>query len=244
MLASILLTTTKADFQTIFNGKDLTGWTPKIAKHPYGENFANTFQVKDKKIVVSYAGYNGKFDEQYGHLFYKTPLKHFIFRVDYRFVGTQCPGGAGWAYKNSGIMYLGQSPQSMTLGQLFPVSAEFQFLGADAGQTRGTANVCSPGTHILKDGKTIKQHVTEVNGPSIEGEAWVTAELEVNGKEIIHRINGKEVYRFEHLVFDPKDADAKHILPTNSLEITAGTISLQSESHPCEFRNIMLKQLP
>lgn len=243
MLAAILLSATQQDFKPIFNGKDLSGWTPKIAKHPSGENFANTFQVKDGKIIVSYAGYKDGFQEQYGHLFYKTKLKNFILRVDYRFVGGQCPGGPGWAYKNSGIMYLGQSPASMTLNQSFPVSSEFQFLGADAGQTRGTGNVCSPGTHLVKDGKTIKPHVTEVNGPSIEGEAWVTAELEVNGKNIIHRINGKEVYRFQHLVFDPKDTDAKRILPSNSLEITSGTISLQSESHPVEFRNIELKKL-
>jgi len=244
MLAAILLSATQQDFKPIFNGKDLSGWTPKIAKHPSGENFANTFQVKDGKIIVSYTGYKDGFQEQYGHLFYKAKLKNFILRVDYRFVGGQCPGGPGWAYKNSGIMYLGQSPTSMTLNQSFPVSSEFQFLGADAGQTRGTGNVCSPGTHLVKDGKTIKPHVTEVNGPSIEGEAWVTAELEVNGKNIIHRINGKEVYRFQHLVFDPKDTDAKRILPSNSLEITSGTVSLQSESHPVEFRNVMLKQLP
>lgn len=244
MLAAILLTTTTATFQPIFNGKNLDGWTPKIAKHPLGDNFANTFQVKDGKITVSYEGYNGKFDEQYGHLFYKTLLKRFILRVDYRFVGSQCPGGAGWAYKNSGIMYLGQSASSMGLNQSFPVSSEFQFLGADTGQSRGTGNVCSPGTHLVKDGKTIKPHVIEVNGPSIEGNAWVTAELEVNGKDIIHRINGKEVYRFQHLVFDPKDVDAKRILPSNSLEITSGTISLQSESHSIEFRNVMLKVLP
>lgn len=244
MLAAILLLSTQQDFKPIFNGKDLAGWTPKISKYPVGENFADTFKVKDGKIVVSYENYGDEFDERYGHLFYNTELKHFILRVDYRFVGSQCPGGAGWAYKNSGIMYIGQTPQSMTLNQLFPVSAEFQFLGADAGQTRGTGNVCSPGTHLLKDGKLITQHVTEVNGPTIEGEAWVTAELEVNGKEIIHRINGKEVYRYEQVQYDPTDADAKPLLPKNKLAIEKGTISLQSESHPVEFRNILLKKLP
>ena len=37
----------KQEWVTLFNGKDLTGWTVKIAKHPLGENYANTFRVED-----------------------------------------------------------------------------------------------------------------------------------------------------------------------------------------------------
>lgn len=243
IFSAALAPTIQTGFQPIFNGKDLSGWTPKITGHPLGENFANTFRIQDGTITVSYEGYKDGFQDKFGHLFYKSKLKYYILRLEYRFISTQCPGGPGWAYKNSGIMYHGQPANTMTLGQSFPVSGEFQFLGADPGQTRGTGNLCTPGTHILKDAKTIRQHVIEVGGPSLEGEQWVKAELEVNGHHIIHRINGKEVYRYQHLVFDPKDADAKRILPTDSLEITSGTISLQSESHPIQFRNIELKEL-
>jgi hypothetical protein len=31
----------------LFNGRDLTGWTPKITGHPSGENFGRTFRVED-----------------------------------------------------------------------------------------------------------------------------------------------------------------------------------------------------
>ena len=41
----------------LFNGKDLSGWTPKIAKHPLGENFAETFRVDDGMIKVAYDRY-------------------------------------------------------------------------------------------------------------------------------------------------------------------------------------------
>lgn len=233
----------KEDFKPIFNGKNLDGWTAKIKGHEAGENFANTFRVVDGKIQVSYDSYGNEFGDRFGHLFYKTEYKNFVMRLEYRFTGNQCPGGPGWAYKNSGIMYLGQTAESMGKDQSFPVSAEFQFLGADAGQIRGTGNLCSPGTNIWKDGKLITQHVIEVNGPSIEGEAWVRAELEVNETAIIHRINGKEVYRYEKVEFDPTDADAKPLLKKNSLAVTKGTVSLQSESHPVEFRNIEIKKL-
>ncbi len=41
----------------LFNGKDLTGWTPKIAGYEAGVNFANTFRVEDGMIRVRYDGY-------------------------------------------------------------------------------------------------------------------------------------------------------------------------------------------
>ena len=41
----------------------------------------------------------------------------------------------------------------------------------------------------------------------------------------------------------PKDADAKKLVKFNNLEISGGSISLQSESHPVEFRNIEIKAL-
>ena len=56
------------EWETIFNGKNLKGWTPKIRNYPAGENFGNTFRVKDGKITVAYDAYQS-FDERFGHLF-------------------------------------------------------------------------------------------------------------------------------------------------------------------------------
>ena len=56
------------EWHSLFNGKDLSGWTVKINKHPLGENYADTFRVEDGVIKVSYDRY-GKFDEQFGHLY-------------------------------------------------------------------------------------------------------------------------------------------------------------------------------
>ncbi len=57
------------DWQTLFNGRDLDGWTPKIRKHALGDNYADTFRVQDGLLTVAYDGY-ASFDEQFGHLFY------------------------------------------------------------------------------------------------------------------------------------------------------------------------------
>ena len=68
LLACATVHAADAEWHSLFNGRDLAGWTPKIAKHPVGENWADTFQVEDGVIKVSYDKY-GKFDRQFGHLF-------------------------------------------------------------------------------------------------------------------------------------------------------------------------------
>ena len=115
----------------LFNGKDLDGWKPKIKGYEAGDNFGNTFRVENGVLKVAYDQYS-KFDGKFGHLFYKTPFSHYKLHIEYRFVGEQCPGGPSWAFRNSGVMIHGQSPESMGKDQDFPVSIEVQFLGANA----------------------------------------------------------------------------------------------------------------
>jgi len=86
-----------AEWHSLFNGKDLSGWTMKIAKHPLGENYRDTFRVEDNMIKVAYDKYEGPFRGRYGHLFYKEPFSNYLVRIEYRFVGDQANGGPGWA---------------------------------------------------------------------------------------------------------------------------------------------------
>src|SRR6516165_1593887 len=61
---------------SLFNGKDLEGWTPKIKGYELGDNFGNTFRVEDGVMKVSYDQYN-KFDRKYGHIFYKDRFSNY-----------------------------------------------------------------------------------------------------------------------------------------------------------------------
>ena len=47
----------KGKWTSLFNGKDLTGWTPKIKGYDLGENYVDTFRVEDGMIKVSYDEY-------------------------------------------------------------------------------------------------------------------------------------------------------------------------------------------
>lgn len=222
---------TKTDYPVgkwtpIFNGKNLDGWTPKIRGYDAGDNFADTFRVKDGAIQVGYEKYD-KYDSRFGHLFYKDTFSHYRIRVEYRFTGQQCPGGPGWALRNSGIMLHGQTLASMKKDQDFPASIEVQLLGGDGERKRTTANLCTPGTHIVMNDKLVKQHCINSNSKTYHGEQWVTCEVEVRGGNTIkHFINGEEVMSYEKPQLD------------DGTILTEGTISLQSESHPVEFRKV------
>jgi len=228
----------------LFNGKDLTGWKVKIAGHELGDNYGNTFRVEDGILKVCYDQYKN-FEGKFGHLFYEKPFSNYRLRVEYRFVGQQTPGGAEWAFRNSGAMIHGQSPESMGKNQNFPVSIEVQLLGGDGTNPRSTANLCTPGTNVVMNGKLITQHVINSSSETYHGDQWVTVEVEARGNTIRHIVGGKTVLEYTDPQLDEKDADAKRLLEAGQDKmLRGGSISVQSESHPVEFRKIELLELP
>ncbi|WP_367867837.1 DUF1080 domain-containing protein [Pedobacter sp. WC2423] len=228
----------------LFNGKDLKDWNIKISKHNYNENYANTFRVKDGLMKVSYDGY-GDFDQQYGHIFYKKPFSYYLLKITYRFVGEQAKGGEGWAFRNSGAMLHGQAPETMLKDQDFPISIEGQILGGDGTHIRPTSNVCTPGTQIVYEGKLFTPHCLDSKSKTYAGDQWVTAEFLVLGDSVIKHIIDKEVvleYTKPQIGggnvsnYDPK-------IKVDGKALTSGYISLQSESHPIEFKKVRLYNL-
>jgi hypothetical protein len=231
------------DWIPLFNGKNLDGWKVKITGYELNDNFGDTFRVEDGVLKVCYDQYE-KFDGKFGHLFYEKPYSSYILRVEYRFVGDQCPGGPGWAFRNSGIMMHGQSPESMAKDQNFPVSVEVQMLGGNGTDERPTGNVCTPGTHIVMDGELVKRHCISSTSKTYHGDQWVTLEVEVHGNQSVKNIvNGETVFEFTQPQLDPGDADARKLIKDGNVMLEGGSISLQAESHPLEFRKVEIKLL-
>ena len=224
-------------WKQLFNGKDLNDWQIKIRHHELNDNYANTFKVNDGQIQVRYNEYDA-FNEQFGHLFYKEPYSSYLIGVEYRFVGDQVKGGPGWAYRNSGIMVHGQDPATMTKDQDFPNSIEVQLLGGNGRDQRSTANLCTPGTQYVKDGKLIKQHCTNSTSKTFHGDQWTRVEvLVIKDSLIVHYANGEEVMRYTKPQLDPINGKTEGEL------LTKGSISLQSESHPVDFRKVEIIDL-
>jgi Domain of Unknown Function (DUF1080) len=228
----------------LFNGKNLDGWTVKIAKHPLGENFGETFRVEDGILKASYDKYS-RFDEQFGHLYTNSPYSRYVLRLEYLLTGKVMADAPEWAGLNSGVMLHSQSPLSMTTAQLFPVSLEGQFLAVGTKAGRQTGNACTPGTHIEVGGVLTKAHIIESKGRLYPLDEWITFEAEVHGHdEIIYRVNGVEVLRYQHPQLDPSDKDAQRLLEAGaSLRLGHGHLALQAEGHPVWFRNIILMPL-
>jgi len=228
----------------LFNGKDLKDWRIKIRLHEYGENYANTFRVEDGLLKVRYDGYND-FNQQYGHIGYKTPFSYYLLKVEYRFVGEQANGGEGWAWRNSGAMLHGQEPSTMLKDQDFPISIEGQMLGGDGVKPRTTSNLCTPGTNVMLKNELYTPHCLSSNSKTYDGDQWVTAEFLVLGDSIVQHILDKHVVlQYEKPQIgggNVENYDPKEKIDGKRLE--QGYIYLQSESHPIDFRKVELYDL-
>lgn len=228
----------------LFNGKDLKDWKVKIAGYPLGENYANTFRVTDQKLTVNYSEYDN-YNERFGHIFYKQAYSYYLLAVEYRFTGDQAKGGPGWAIRNSGAMLHCQSPESMGLKQDFPISIEMQLLGGNGKDERHTANLCTPGTNVVYNGKLFTNHCIDSKSKTFHGDQWVSVTVLVLGDSMIkHIVQGDTVLVYEKPQIG--DGNVSNYDPKEKVDgklLKKGYISLQSESHPIEFRKVELFDL-
>ena len=148
----------------MFNGKDLSGWTPKIAHYDLGDNYGNTFRVENGLLEVRYDKKKyPTFDGRFGHLFYKDPFSYYRLVVEYRFVGEQVPGAPAWALRNSGAMLHSPDPRTMPRDQNFPISIEGQLLGGNSdGKPRPNGQHVQPGYGDRLPGQAVSRSLPEL----------------------------------------------------------------------------------
>ncbi len=245
---------------SLFNGKDLTGWTGKISDKDLNSNWRNTWLVEDSMIRINYMEYDS-FRNDFGHLYYEQPYSSYKLRFEYRFTGEQVPGGSPRNVSNSGVMLHSQSAESNDYGQWFPVSVELQLLGGlSDGKERTTGNVCTPGTAVVMGDTVNYNHCISSSSKTYDGDQWVKAEAVVLGGEAMHfLIEGDTVLSFRQPQIgggmiskaqEGKDWDqfkvVEHKADWMAREgeiLTSGYIALQAESHPIDFRKIELLEL-
>jgi len=235
----------ESEWQVLFNGKDLEGWIPKIHHHEVGDNFANTFRVKDGVIQVNYDEYD-TFDQRYGHLFFNKPFSHYLLQFEYRFTHQWKEDAPSYTYRNSGVMFHSQAPETILKEQDWPISVEYQMLAEEeAGKSRPTGNMCSPGTEVFFRGEMDPRHCISSSSPTFLWEEWVKADLIVYGDSlVIHKVNGKNVLEYTKPQigggvangYDPR-------IKIDGKALTEGYIGLQAEGQGVEFREIRIKEL-
>ena len=239
--------TSPADgWRPLFNGRDLSGWTPKVRGYPAGVNYGNTFRVEDGLLKVRYdSAYDGRFAQRYGHLFTQDTFSHYQIRAEYRFAEPQIADGEGWATRNSGLMLHGQRAERMGLEQDFPISLELQLLARAGDGERPTANLCTPGTEVDYEGEQLDGHCLNSGSATYPGGEWVTVRADVYGDSLlVHYVNGEEVLRYTNpRVGGGVVAGFEPAQKIDGTPLRGGTISLQSESHPVDFRRIEIRPL-
>ena len=194
---------------------------------------------------MSYDQYDN-FTDEFGHLFYKTPFTNYRLKLQYRFIGEQVLGGESWARKNSGIMIHSQAPETMLLKQGFPLSLEVQLLGGvTPGEPRPSGNLCTPATHVVMNGEQITEHCIMADSKTYYSEKWIEAEVIVTKDSISHFIDGKLAISYSNPSIGGEflESTSKNIQAKDGQALLSGYISLQSESHPIEFKNIQILEL-
>ena len=234
-----------SDWIQLFNGRDLNDWTIKFAKHDAGDNVRNTFSVEDGLLKVRYDGWQA-FAGEFGHIFYKDAFSYYRIAAEYRFVGEQVTGGPGWAVRNNGLMLHSPHPRTMLKDQDFPIALEIQLLGGlGDGKPRTTANLCTPGAHVVYNGKLHTAHCTNSTSKTYDGDQWVRVEVLVHGDELVrHIVDGQTVLEYSKPQIGGGNVNpADPAVKVDGTPMTGGYISLQAETAPIDFRKVELLNL-
>jgi hypothetical protein len=240
--------TSRKEWLQLFNGRNLDDWVIKFARHDLGENVNDTFRVEDGLLKVRYDKWT-TFDREFGHIFYKQPFSYYLLAAEYRFTGEQVAAAGpslAWAKRNNGLMLHSPDPKTMLKDQDFPISIEVQLLGGlSDGKPRPTANVCTPGTHIVMNGQLHTPHCTNSTSKTYDGDQWVRVEVLVHGDELVrHMIDGQTVLEYAKPQIgggsaSPTDPKVK----VDGTPLTHGYIALQAETAPADFRKVELLNL-
>lgn len=227
---------------SLFNGKNLNNWKPKIAGYKLGENYGNTFRVEKGILSIRYNQYDS-FRNKFGALYFDKKFSNYRLKVEYRFVGNTTPGAPSWGYRDGGIQYHCQPPATLGLTQSFPVCLEYNLHGGNGKEARPVGEICASGTYVEIEGKRNASYCTL---PAVQrtfhGDQWVVAEIDVRKETITHFINGEKILEAKNPRYDAAHAFGKTFIVDGKDAVSDGYISLQSNSHPMDFRKIEIME--
>lgn len=229
----------KKQWVSLFNGNNIDGWTMKIVGHELGDNFANTFRVEDSILSIRYDGYGADFDNRFGALYFDKKYKNYRLKVEYRFVGETAPGAPEWGFRDSGVQFHSQDPATVGLDQSFPVCLEYNLHGGNGTDERPVGEVCANGTFVEINGTAEKAYCNPATVKrTFHGDQWVTLEIDVKDELIKYFVNGEKILAFANPKYDPDHDLGKAFIIDGNDTVSEGYISLQSNSHPIDFRKI------
>lgn len=229
-------------WRSLFNGENLDGWEIKINGFDLGENYQNTFRVEDSILRIVYDDYEN-YGTKFGALYTAEAFTNYRLKIEYRFVGDTAKGAPSWGYRDSGVQYHCQSAVSMGKDQNFPVCLEYNLHGGNGTDERPVGQICAIGTMVDINGEPNTSFCTPAEvSRTIHGDQWAILEIDVQGDTISHWINGENILTFTNPRYNPEHELGKTFIKDGKDGLHAGHISLQSNSHPIEFRKIEIME--
>ena len=203
---------------SLFNGKDLTGWTPDVPKFDKDPTLPASFIVRDGLLV--------SMGLPLGHLVTDKVFANYQLVVEYRF-----PKNGG----NCGVLVHASKPRA--LYGMFPQSIECQMLHENAGDfwcigenievpDMAKRRPCKDGQKFGGTAADARRIVNLTDGAEKPLGEWNTMQIECQGAEITIHVNGDLVNH------------------GTNCTATSGKIALQAEGTEVEFRKLELTPLP
>ena len=242
----------KGEWKSLFNGRDMSGWTTYISMQPTSENMKVPTSVRGvgvdpKKVFSVVDGTIRISGEEWGSMSTVGEYENFHLKFEFKW-GTKKFAPRENVVRDSGLLYYAVGPEGAQSGHWMR-SHEFQLQEGDCADYHsldkvmvdahvGDANLgdwkfyrYDPSLPLKKDIAARILKKIDVEKPSGE---WNTMEVIADGKTLIHIVNGVEVLR----AFNSRQVVDGKVVP-----LTRGKFSLQSEGSEAFFRNIMVKQL-
>lgn len=254
-----------ADWQPLFNGKDLTGWHVVLTPDHKGIGPDKVFQVHDG-VIHAYQDVPQGAPVPVGFLASDDRYSWYELKLEFRWVGKRFAPRVA-RVRDAGALYHAGDEQ-----KVWPRCFELQIQEGDVGdcylvngiRVTTTVNPAKLKSDVHQYLPAAEGGVSEVRGgPKIlrivkssthEVEGWNTVDVIVRGgDEVIHKINGDEVFRatnLKQLASDPsgvtsaanvKQPDAS---PMQWIPLTSGRVLLQAEYAEVQYRNVQIRPLP
>jgi hypothetical protein len=203
---------------SLFNGKDLSGWTADVPARDEDPKAPPSFIVRNGMLVS--LGTPG------GHLLTNAAYRDYRLEVEYRFPG---PGG------NSGILV--HASRLRALYKMFPQSIEVQLLSGNAGDFWCIEeNIEVPDMEARRPREAgqkwggsepdARRVINLTDGSEKPLGQWNTIVVEARGRTLKVRVNGDMVNEGSNSTAD------------------RGRIALQAEGTEVEFRRVAIGPLP
>ncbi len=233
----------EGDWQSLFNGKDLSGWTVTVDKLPIGQDPDRFVQARDGAIHM-YADTDPAAKVPFGVATYEETFSRFHLVLEYRWLGNKFAPRKD-AIRDAGLLY-----HTSNTDKIWPPSVEYQIQEGDSGDIifigESGFSWAHPQPDLAPPGQGDAALLPENGGflrkggnytyfgrfPEHDHPGWNRVEVIVHADE-----------RAEHILNGHTRARLQQMQHLTGGALKEGKIALQFEAAEVQYRNILVRRL-